>query len=435
VEVFTVQECLIAGSPVRHLGDLTHNGGYVLRGRNRRDQAGALVLGANYRALGVVRSLGRRSIPVRLVKNDDASIAALSRYVGGRPLDWIHGEESAQLEHLLSLAAEHGLEGWTVIPTDDDTVALVSRGRRRLSERFVVAAPDWETTRWAYDKRLTYRLGLELGIDQPRTWFAADLEELESIVLDMPAILKPGVQRSHNRFIHEKAWPVPDQATLRSRYEAARALMPAEEILLQELIPGDGQSQLSYGALANEGRVLASVTARRARQNPMDFGRQSTYVETIIAPDVADASRRLIARIGYTGLIEIEFKRDARDGRPKLLDMNTRAWGWHSIGARAGVDFPYLEWRMLHGEPVTEAHAQPGVRWIRMATDLPTIVREILGGRMSIADYLASLRGPLEHAMICRDDPLPGIADVPLMILIHLRRRLGSLGRPEAEAP
>jgi D-aspartate ligase len=387
------------------------------------NQTGALVLGANYRALGVVRSLGRRGIAVRVVKHDDARIAALSRYAG-RSLGWTSGGDQAQLEHLLRLAARHGLEGWTVIPTDDETAVLVSRGRQRLSEQYVVAAPEWEAMRWAHDKRLTYRLGLEVGIDQPGTWFAASLDELEKVARDVPAILKPAIKRGDNRFVRDKAWPVADRAMLKLKYEAARASIPPDEIMLQELIPGDGRSQLSFAALALEGRVLASITARRTRQNPMDFGRQSTYVESIVSPDVAEAGRRLIEGMGYTGLVEVEFKRDVRDGRLKLLDINARAWGWHTLGARAGVDFPYLEWRMLHGQAVPETHGRPGVRWIRMATDLPTIAREILGGRMSLRAYLSSLRGPLEHAMFCRDDPLPGIADVPLTALIHLRRRV-----------
>jgi predicted ATP-grasp superfamily ATP-dependent carboligase len=165
----------------------------------------------------------------------------------------------------------------------------------------------------------------------------------------------------------------------------------------------------------------------------MDFGRQSTYVESISAPDVAHAARRLIEGMRYTGLVEIEFKRDVRDGSPKLLDINARVWGWHSIGARAGVDFPYLEWRMLQGEPVPETHAQEGVRWMRMATDVPTVAREIFTGRMTVSSYLASLRGPLEHAMIARDDPLPGIADVPLTAVVQVRRRLRALRRRKSD--
>jgi predicted ATP-grasp superfamily ATP-dependent carboligase len=283
--------------------------------------------------------------------------------------------------------------------------------------------------RWAYDKRLTYRLGLDLGIDQPRTWFAQALDELDAVGWQPPAILKPAIKRGPNRFVREKAWPVADNETLRLRYDAARSLIPADEIMLQELIPGDGQAQLSYAALAQEGRVVASITARRTRQQPMDFGRQSTYVESIDSSEVAESGRRVIEGMGYTGLVEVEFKRDARDGRLKLLDINPRAWGWHTLGARAGVDFPYLEWRMLHGEAVPEAHGKPGVRWVRMATDLPTVAKEIATGRMSVRAYLSSLRGPLEHAMIARDDPLPGIADVPVTALVHLRRRLQRLRR------
>lgn len=394
--------------------------------RPDRGETGALVLGANYRALGVVRSLSRRRIRVRIVKHDDASIATLSRYVG-RPLRWTDGDEEAQLEHLLGLAARHGLEGWTVIPTDDDMAMLASRGRERLGERYVVAAPPWESMRWAYDKRLTYQLGRDLGIGQPRTWVPGSFEALDAVAWEAPAILKPAIKRGKNRFISDKAWPVADQASLKLRYQAARVFVPPDEIMLQELIPGDGQSQLSYAALCQEGRVLASITARRTRQQPMDFGRHSTYVESIVAPDVAEAASRVLEGMRCTGLVEVEFKRDARDGGLKLLDINARVWGWLTLGARAGVDFPYLEWRMLHGESISEAHARPGVHWIRMGTDLPTILREITGGRMSVRGYLSSLRGPLEHAMMSRDDPLPGLADAPLTALIHLRRRIRTL--------
>jgi predicted ATP-grasp superfamily ATP-dependent carboligase len=388
-------------------------------------EAGALVLGANYRALGLVRSLGRRRISVRVAKTDYERIATLSRYAG-RSLTWVQGDENAQLDHLVGLAERHGLSRWTVFPTDDMTAVLVSRGRERLGEHYIVAAPEWKAMRWAHDKRLTYQLGVELGIDQPRTWSAADHDRFESVDWQAPAILKPAIKRGGNRFVREKAWPVVDRPSLQAKYEAARALIPRDEIMLQELIPGDGQSQVSFAALAREGRVLASVTARRTRQIPMDFGRQSTYVETIGSLDVAEAGRRVIEGMGYTGIVEIEFKRDARDGRLKLLDINPRVWGWHTLGARAGVDFPYLEWCMRHGDSVPEAHAPPGFRWIRMLTDLPPVAREVLGGRLSLPAYLASLKGPLEHATLNRDDPLPGILEVPITALVHLRRRLRS---------
>ena len=295
------------------------------------DRPGALVLGANYRALGVVRSLARRGIPVRIVRYDDASITALSRYVD-HPLHWTDGSDETELAHLLDLAGRHGLEGWTLIPTDDEGARLLSRVRGPLLERYLVAAPEWEVMRWAYDKRQTYQLGVQTGIDQPRTWFGTGFGELEAVVWGTPAILKPAIKRRQNRFVADKAWPVTDPTMLKSRFEAAQAFVPAEEIMLQELIPGDSRSQVSFAALARDGQVLASITAWRARQQPMDFGRHSTYVQSIDAPDVAEAGRRVIEGMAHTGLVEVEFKRDARDGELKLLDINARVVGLAHAG-------------------------------------------------------------------------------------------------------
>src|SRR5207249_1478014 len=107
------------------------------------------------------------------------------------------------------------------------------------------------------------------------------------------------------------------------------------------------------------------------------FGLAGSYVESVDAPGIEQPARRLIEALKFTGLIEIEFKRDPRDGRYKLLDINPRAWGWHSLGRGAGADFPYLLWQMIHGHSLAGMRRRAGVRWIRMSTDLQTVVREV----------------------------------------------------------
>ena len=80
----------------------------------------------------------------------------------------------------------------------------------------------------------------------------------------------------------------------------------------------------------------------------MDFGRFSTYVETIDQPEIDGPARQLLKAIRYTGVVEVEFKRDPRDGCCKLLDINPRVWGWYTLCARAGVDFTRLLWLQAH---------------------------------------------------------------------------------------
>jgi len=195
-------------------------------------------------------------------------------------------------------------------------------------------------------------------------------------------------------------------------------------IMIQEIIPGDGETQLSYAALCRAGEPIACLVARRTRQWPMDFGRASTFVETIEAPEVEEPAQRILRALRFDGIVELEFKRDLRDGRLKLLDINPRVWGWHTLGRGAGVDFPYLLWQMMHGALFPEVlRGSAGVRWVRALTDVPTAIGEIRKRRLSILAYLSSLQAPIEFAVLAPDDPLPALLELPGAAYLVWRRR------------
>src|SRR5439155_22034970 len=134
------------------------------------------------------------------------------------------------------------------------------------------------------------------------------------------------------------------------------------------------------------------------------------------------ASTQILAALGVTGLVEVEFKRDPRTRALKLLDVNPRAWGWHTLGARAGVDFPYLLWRLVHGEPVGEVHGAPGIKWKRLSWDLVAVASDLRTGRLALRDYVASFGGPRVAAIFAADDPLPGLVEFPLLVFILCSR-------------
>lgn len=387
------------------------------------DPGGALVLGADYRGLGVVRSLGRRGVPVWVLTQPGETLAAHSRYA--RRALRAPAEEPGRGDALLELAAE--IPGWALVPTTDEDAALVARRHAELGARYTLTSPDWRTLRWAYDKRWTYRLADACGVARPWTAQPRDRAELAALEVPFPAVLKPAVKTGFNALTAAKAWRVDDRAALLARYDEACALVDPSVLLVQELVPGDG-GQYSHAALCRDGRPLATITARRTRQYPADFGRASTFVETIDDPEVAAAAEALLGQLGLTGLAEVEFKRDRRDGSLRLLDVNPRVWGWHTLGAAAGVDFPYLLWLLVSGERVREARARAGVRWLRLSTDLPCAVREVARRRLSARAYLRSLRGPLERAVGSRDDPLPGLLELPLLAGTLARRLAGGAG-------
>src|SRR5262249_17982494 len=147
---------------------------------------------------------------------------------------------------------------------------------------------------------------------------------------------------------------------------------------------------------------------------PMDFGRFSTFVETIDNPAVVEPALRLLKEVGLSGLVEVEFKFDARDGGMKVLDVNPRVWGWQTLGARAGVDFAYHAYQLAIGKEVPAMHGQPGVRWFRMSADFPVAMQELLAGRLGLASYLRSLFGHVQYSVFATDDPMPALLELPL---------------------
>jgi predicted ATP-grasp superfamily ATP-dependent carboligase len=359
-------------------------------------------------------------------------LASYSRYTR-RTLPWPNGDCEGQAAYLLDLAERYQLNQWVLFPTSDESAALLSKFHPALSRHFRVSTPTWDALRWAYDKRLTYRLAAEQNVPYPSTIYPASEADLRSV--NFPAILKPATHATINRFTADKAWPAANREELLARYREARELIPPDLILIQELIPGGGESQFSYAALCCDGQPIASLTARRTRQYPIDFGYSSSFVETLDVPEIVGPSQRLLAAIRYTGIVEVEYKLDARDGRYKLLDINPRLWTWSPLGGRAGVDFPYLLWQMMVGRAVPEQTGRTDVRWVRMSTDVPAAIHEIFRGRLNVRAYFRSLRRPVEFALMAADDPLPGLLDLPLFAYKHFQNAYETLrkGVPSAK--
>jgi predicted ATP-grasp superfamily ATP-dependent carboligase len=383
--------------------------------------AGAVVLGGDFQGLGIVRSLARRGVDV-VVLDDEFSIARFSRHTRRTVRAGALRDEQVIVDELLRLADRGGLEGWVLYPTREEMVAAISRHRTTLAQRYRVPTPPWQAVSWVWDKRNTYRLADSLGIPTPRTWCPRDAGELSLVEGDGPWALKPAIKE---HFIYEtkaKAWRADDRRALAGLFARTAAFMAPGEMMVQELVPGDGRHQYAYCALFKDGHALASMVARRRRQHPPEFGRASTFVETVDEPALAARSQRLLRAMDFYGLVEVEYKLDPRDGEYKLLDVNARTWGYHTLGASAGVDFPYLLFADQLGRDVPRSSASSGVRWVRLLTDVPTAVDEIRRGRLTVRDYLASLRGCETEAVLSRDDPLPFLAEVALLPYLILKR-------------
>jgi D-aspartate ligase len=386
-------------------------------------RTGAVIIGGDYQGLGIVRSLGRHGIP-SVVVDDETSIARTSRYAAGSIRVDSLRDDDAVLRALTVARTRYRLDGWVLFPTRDETVATLSRHRDTLGRFFRVPTPEWDCVRVAWDKRETYRWAQKLGVAVPRTWFPRDEGDLNEVDTSVPVVVKPAIKEHFFYATKAKAWRADTAADLRRVFQRAASIVDPSEIIVQELVPGGGSAQFSYCAFVKDGRPVASMTVRRSRQHPSDFGRASTYVETVDVPELTDPSMRFLGELGYYGLAEVEYKRDSRDGRFKLLDVNARTWGYHTVGPAAGVDFPYLLFRDQLGQQVEPAQGRIGVSWIRLSTDVPNALVDIRAGRLRTGAYVRTLPGIDTEAVFSWRDPLPGLCEVALLPYLAVRRGL-----------
>ncbi|MGE3871875.1 MAG: ATP-grasp domain-containing protein [Parvibaculaceae bacterium] len=376
-------------------------------------KSGAIILGGTHGSLSVARSLGSRGIPVWLIETS-RSLAGFSRYVEKR-LTWDGPEAHGALDWLFDLAERHDIGSWILFPAADPETRFIAENHARLASRFRLTTLPWDILKQAQDKNLLYQRAAELGLAHPKSYYPDTLSGIPNPER-FPVVIKPTMREDNNPLTAAKAWRADNQADYERLYREARRFLPLADIVVQEMIPGTGETQFSYTGLWHRGRPIASMIARRTRQYALTFG-TGTFVEAVDNPEIEEIAVRLLESFDYHGLVEAEFKYDERDGLYKVLDVNTRIWTWIGLGEAAGVDFPWLAWRAEMGDVPEAARGRPGASWRYLPRDVLAGVLEMRSGTSSVGDFLTSFLRKSAAASFAWDDPLPGLVDLPLAFL------------------
>jgi len=316
----------------------------------------------------------------------------------------------------VQLAEREGFRDWLLVPCGDGEAKMIAANRELLRSTFRVESCDWEKLRMLCDKQMLAQSATAAGVAAPRAYRLRSEADATSLDITFPVVLKPAMRTARNAFTRDKAWQADSREELIELYLEAAKLVGYENVVVQELIPGGGEAQLSYAALWHQGKPVAEITARRTRQYPIDFSYTSTFVEVVANDKVRLAANALLATIAFEGLVEVEFKFDARDQQYKVLDVNPRAWSWLALCEPAGLDLAVMMSSVAGGAAVTTAKAAPGHAWMHAARDVVATTQLMAHERIGLADYFGSLRQKLVFASFAWDDPLPGLIELPLTV-------------------
>ena len=236
-------------------------------------------------------------------------------------------------------------------------------------------------------------------------------------------VIKPSIRDYFYNKVKTKAFRVADIEELMKTYRWVCSIIDPCQVLIQEFIPGGPEHLYSFCPFFKDGKVITGITARRARQHPMDFGHASTFAEIVEIPELQKIAEKFLSLIDYYGIAEVEFMKDPISGEYKLLEVNPRVWGWHTLAIANGVDCPHLLYQDMIGEKIVVKPPSKDIKWVRLTTDIPTVLIEIAKGKMKIGDYLASMRGKKEYAVLSFSDPIPFFVEI--LMLPYLKKKRG----------
>jgi predicted ATP-grasp superfamily ATP-dependent carboligase len=166
--------------------------------------------------------------------------------------------------------------------------------------------------------------------------------------LPYPLILKPGkswvfYQKQWRRAAVRVANDVDEAKEILASYWAFKA----HPFMLQQCVEGEGAGVF---AIYNQGKPLALFAHRRLREKPPSGGVSVLSESAEVDPALAVPAQKLLDNVGWHGVAMVEFK-VSPDGTPYLMEINTRFWGSLQLAIDAGVDFPYLLYKITCGEP------------------------------------------------------------------------------------
>jgi predicted ATP-grasp superfamily ATP-dependent carboligase len=224
------------------------------------------------------------------------------------------------------------LDPAVVLPLDDGAVWLCDRAGEAVGSR--VAGPIGDPARLALDKRLQLEAAARAGFDVVPTRALGSARELLEGANEFPLVVKPAlaVEERSGRIMLGPVSVCVDESDLE---RAVAAYRPDQEVIAQPFVAGEVEGVFG---LAHDGELVVSSAQRRIRGISAK-GSTSACVPIDSDPGLVDATRRLLARAGWSGLFMVELVRDA-GGRAWFMELNGRAWGSMALARRMGLEYP-----------------------------------------------------------------------------------------------
>jgi len=359
----------------------------------------AVVCSLHQTGTNVIRDLVGRGVRTAGIDSDPHTVGFHSIYGEHHLCPNPEDNPEAWLDFMKSLAKRMG--GRPILMSAADFfVTAVGRHADALADHYLLS-PSAKLQAALCTKEEQYVLAERYDFPRARTCYIQSSNDLRhfSERARFPCILKP---RAHREWIMlpegnplrwEKAVIASTPQELFDYYALVEASRP--EAVVQELIQGPESNKYCYLALYSVGGSrLGHCVIRELRVYPPGVG-SGSVAEPVADPEVEQTCDSFFRKIGYAGPCEIEVKRDAVDGRVKLIEVNPRFTVTGDCSVYAGIETAWMHYLDLIGKVPAPVEPRLGFRHIVLQRDVPGVLDGLADGTFTWREIFESCRGPL----------------------------------------
>ena len=284
-----------------------------------------------------------------------------------------------------------------IIPTSDKFILPLNDYATELSELFYFTIPKDNLLRNLTSKRYSYELAMKFGFPAPKTCFVKNIDELNdfSKTVEYPCILKPEFPESWRSGFLEKYAEGEKVIVVNSRDEVIEKYNTIKKyddrVIVQEIIKGEDANLHYFVSYMDKNQnCIGSFTGIKERIAPVHFG-SASYVNIKYNEELENISKEWLRKMKFWGISGIEVKKDIRDNRFKLIEVNPRFGLWDEVGTKFGIDVAMMCYKELLGEKLTPIeNKKTNIRWISIHRDIRASREYISEGLIPIGKILSS---------------------------------------------
>ena len=351
------------------------------------------------KTLASVRSLGKRGIDTIVVEETRFSPTAFSKYCK-ESLICPSPSKSPNEFHKRMIDVIHEHKPDVYFPMDEDTIALAVKYREELNKMCRLVLPPTESYNITSDKGLAYKHAMDVGVQCPKTVFPENSSNLQEVTKDLkyPLVIKP-VKSNGGRGIKI----IKNSDELEATYLEVHKDYPFP--VIQEHI-GEGTVYDVVLLYNSENELRASFIQKQVRKYPFETG-PSSVQESVFHPEMLNMAIEYMKKLPWYGIADIEFMVQKDTGKIFFIELNAKLWNSLQMAIYAGVDFPWLMYKLAVEGDIEPVHTYKSNIFCRNL--LPSDILHFVFNKDRKSMYPPFLGGKKHNVyddIICKDDPL-----------------------------